>query len=104
MDRESLSATLERTLDEPEPDDERLLLEIEIKEQVLRLSGLYRSDEPQAVARLRRHVSTGQFSQAQKELHDTFNDVLRMHLEKKQRPHHLMVPTFNRIHSLLKGL
>ncbi len=116
VDRESLNTTLEKTLDESEDseeqeeeeeeegDDERLLLQIQIKEHVLRLSGLYRSDEPQGVARLRRYVSTGQFGNVQRELPEVFNAVLRMHLEKKQRPHHLVVPTFNRIHSLVKEL
>ena len=79
-------------------------LQRQIKEQVLRLSGLSRQDEPQGVARLRRYVSTDRYVSVGEELPKVFDDVLRTYLKSSTRMHHLVVPTFNRIHSLVGQL
>lgn len=110
--QDTISDTLDETVDVVEPDanedavvDEQTLeLQRKIKEQVLRLSGLFRQDEPQGVARLRRYVSTDRYGEVASELQTVFNDVLRAHVQRAQQPHHQVVPTFNRIHTLVSQL
>ena len=85
-------------------DEQTQELRRQIKDQVLRLSGLFRQDEPQGVARLRRYVSTDRYGEVASELQTVFNDVLRAHVQSAQRPHHQVVPTFNRIHTLVSQL
>ena len=84
--------------------EEQAEVQRQIREQVLRLSGLFRQDEPQGVARLRRYVSTERYVSVGEELPQVFDDVLRTYLKSSQRLHHLVVPTFNRIHSLVGQL
>lgn len=110
--QDTISDTLDATVDEVDPgseeqappDEQTLELQRQIKEQVMRLSGLFRQDEPQGVARLRRYVSTDRYGEVASELQTVFNDVLRAHVQRAQRPHHQVVPTFNRIHSLVSQL